>query len=85
MPAPIDEDDGAVGRREPARLGGLGQQSGYGARVGFHRRELIGEVAPFDQFHAEIAATIAFADFVNGNDKWMVEAGGGFCFAAKAL
>jgi hypothetical protein len=22
---------------------------------------------------------------MNGNDKWMVEAGGGFCFAAKAL
>mgnify|MGYP003694584443 CR=1 FL=1 len=22
---------------------------------------------------------------MNGNDKWMVEAGGGFCFTAKAL
>ena len=43
------------------------------------------KLAPFDKIHAEVAATLALAHFMNGNDKWMVEAGGGFRFAAKAL
>src|SRR5882672_7425957 len=43
------------------------------------------ELAAFNELHAEVAATIALAHFMNGNDKWMVEAGGGFCFSAKAL
>src|SRR5262245_38914929 len=38
-----------------------------------------------DEIHAEVAATFALAHFMNGNDKWMVEAGSGFRLAAKAL
>src|SRR6266516_3692982 len=43
------------------------------------------KLAAFDEFHAEIAGAIALADFVNGNNAWMLEAGGGFCFAAESL
>ena len=43
------------------------------------------KLAAFDEFHAEVAGAIALADFVNGNDAWMVEAGGSFCFATKTL
>ena len=52
-----------------------------------HRRasDYFVKLAAFDEIHAEVAATIALAHFMNGNDKWMVEAGGGFCFPAKAL
>src|SRR4029077_6064446 len=43
------------------------------------------KLAAFDEIHAEVAATIALAHFMNGNDKWMVEVGSGFCFPAKTL
>ena len=43
------------------------------------------KLAAFDELHAEVARAIALADFVDGNDAWMIEAGGGFGFAAKAL
>ena len=43
------------------------------------------KLAAFDELHAEVAGAIALADFVNGNDAWMFETGGGFRFPAKAL
>src|SRR4029077_17707178 len=43
------------------------------------------QLPPPNENHAEVAAAIALAHFMNGNDKWMVEVGGGFCFAAKAF
>ena len=43
------------------------------------------KLAALDEIHAEIAATIALAHFVDGNDAWMFEAGGGFSFATKTL
>ena len=30
------------------------------------------QLAAFDQIHAEVAATVALADFMNWNDGWMV-------------
>ena len=30
------------------------------------------QLAAFDQIHAKVATTVAFADFVNWNDGWMV-------------
>jgi hypothetical protein len=43
------------------------------------------KVTAFDELHAEIALAVPFAYLVDGNDAWMVEAGGGFRFPAKAL
>src|SRR5439155_22662218 len=43
------------------------------------------ELAAFDKFHAEIALGVALADLVDGNNAWMLEACGGFCFPPKAL
>ena len=43
------------------------------------------ELATFDELHAEVARAIALADFVDWNDARMIEAGGGFCFEAKAF
>src|SRR5439155_26926867 len=39
----------------------------------------------FDEFHAEVAGAIALADFVNGDNAWMLKTGGGFRFATKSL
>ena len=43
------------------------------------------KLAAFDELHAEVARAIALADFVNRNDAGMIQTGGGFGFAAKAL
>ena len=43
------------------------------------------KLAAFDELHAEVALAIALADFVDGNNAWMFETGGGFGFPAKAL
>ena len=43
------------------------------------------ELTAFDKLHAEVARAIAFADFVDGNDTGMIQAGGGFRFPAEAL
>src|SRR6266566_3654553 len=43
------------------------------------------QLSAFDKLHAEIALTIPLAYFVDGNDAGMVETGGSFRFAAKAL
>src|SRR6266550_6200593 len=43
------------------------------------------KLAAFDELHAEVALRIALADLVNGNNAWMLEVGGGFCFPAEAL
>ena len=43
------------------------------------------ELSAVDEFHAEVAGTLAFAHFVNRNDAWMIQVGGGFGFPAKAL
>jgi len=42
------------------------------------------KLATFDQFHAEIAGTITLAHFVDRDDAWMIETGGGLRFAAKS-
>jgi hypothetical protein len=43
------------------------------------------KLTAFDEFHAEIAGTLALAYFVDGNNARMIEAGGSFCFPTKAL
>jgi hypothetical protein len=43
------------------------------------------KLAAFDQLHAEVTLAIALADFVDGNNAWMFEAGSSFRFPAKAL
>ena len=43
------------------------------------------KLAAFDELHAEVAGAIALADFVDGNDAGMIQAGGGFRFPTKAL
>jgi hypothetical protein len=42
------------------------------------------ELAAFDKLHAEVALAIAFADFVNWNDAWMIEASSRFGFQPEA-
>ena len=42
-------------------------------------------MAPLDKLHAEVALRLALADLVDGNDAWMLEVGGGFCFPPKAF
>src|SRR5438552_7581466 len=39
----------------------------------------------FDEFHAEVTGAIALADFVNGDNAWMLKTGGGFRFATETL
>ena len=50
-----------------------------------HRRssDYFVELAAFDEFHAEVAATVALADFVDWNNAWMLKAGGCFRFATE--
>src|SRR5262249_32263344 len=43
------------------------------------------KLAAIDEFHAEIAGAVAFADFVDGNNAGMIKAGSGFRFPAKTL
>jgi len=52
-----------------------------------HRRALkdFVKLPAFDEFHAEIAATIALTNLVDGNDVGMIETGSSCCFAAKPL
>lgn len=37
-----------------------------------------------DELHAEVMLSFPLADFVNGNDGWMVQIGGGLGFGAEA-
>src|SRR6266480_604459 len=52
-----------------------------------HRRapDYFVKLTAFDELHAEITRAVALAHFVNGNDRRMIEAGGGFCFHSEAL
>jgi hypothetical protein len=43
------------------------------------------KLAAFNELHAEVALAIAFANVVNGNDAWMIQAGSGLRLTAKAL
>ena len=43
------------------------------------------QLSAVDEFHAEVAGTLAFADFVNGNDARMIQVGGRFGFPTKPL
>ena len=43
------------------------------------------KLTAFDELHAEVARAIALADFVDGNDTGMIEAGSGFRFPTKTL
>ena len=54
---------------------------------GRHRRvpDYFIKLAALDEVHAEVAVTVALADFVNWDNAGMVESGGGFCFATKTL
>jgi hypothetical protein len=38
-----------------------------------------------DELHAEVALAMALADFVDGNNAWMFEVGGGFGLAAESF
>src|SRR5437870_6618686 len=42
-------------------------------------------MAAFDEFHAALAGAIALADFVNGDNAWMLKTGGGFRFTTESL
>jgi hypothetical protein len=53
---------------------------GYGLALDYFVK-----LTSFDKLHAEVATTLAFADLVDGDNAWMIEAGGGLRFAAKAL
>ena len=57
-------------------LDGFGRldHQGHGrAEIVPERGELIGEVAPLDELHAEIALAVVLADFVNRDDAGVVE------------
>src|SRR5439155_7393351 len=43
------------------------------------------ELAALHQSHAEVTGAAALSHFVNGNDAWMLEAGGGFCLQTETL
>ena len=43
------------------------------------------KLTALDEIHAEVAETLALSDFMNRNDKWVVEVGGGFRFPSKTL
>jgi hypothetical protein len=43
------------------------------------------KLTSLNKLHAEVTGAIALADFIDGNDAWMIEAGGSFRFPAKAL
>src|SRR5206468_11404662 len=43
------------------------------------------QLAAFDELHAEITGAIPLADFVNGDDARMIEAGGGFRLQTETL
>ena len=75
----------AVLMRVMNRAGHLGDQ--FRRVPDRHRRapDDFVKLAAFDEFHAEVARAIALADFVDGNDAWMLEAGGSFGFATKTL
>jgi hypothetical protein len=43
------------------------------------------QLAAFDEFHAEVKATLALAYLVDRNDAWVLEAGSSFGFAAESF
>ena len=43
------------------------------------------KLTAFDELHAEVTLAIALAYLVDWNDTWMIQAGCGFRFQAKAL
>ena len=53
-------------------------------RNDFPPNEMI-EVAAFLQLHAEVARAVALADLINRDDAWVLQAGGRFGLAPKAL
>ena len=54
-------------------IGRLDHQGHDGAMVVAVRDELLREVAPDDQLHAEVALTFVLADFIHGDDVGVVE------------
>jgi hypothetical protein len=42
-------------------------------------------LSAFDEFHAEVARLIALAHFINRDNGWMLETGGGFRFATETF
>src|SRR5256885_5306695 len=60
----------------------------YFHRAPYRHWVLLGKLiklAAFDEFHAEVTRAVALADFIDGNDARMIQAGGGFGFAAESL
>src|SRR4029077_11817190 len=43
------------------------------------------ELAALHQSHTEVTGAAALPHFVNGNNAWMLEAGGGFCLQTETL
>ncbi len=81
VPVSVDQD---IGRLQVAvedsahvsvlnGVGRLDHQGRDGAMVVAVRGELLREVAPDDQLHAEVALTFVLADFIHGDDAGVVE------------
>ena len=66
------------------RLGRLGQERRRGPGIGLERGELLGEVAPLDQLHAEIALAVVLADLVDRDDPRVIEQGDGLGLVLEA-
>ena len=66
------------------RTGHQRQQLNRLARLVEVVADMLFQTAPLDQFHAEIVAALAFANFVDGDDVRMIEPGSRLGFDAKA-
>ena len=81
VPLSVDQDIGRlqVAVQNSAHVGvlnGVGRldhQGHDGAMVIAERGELLREVAPDDELHAEVALTFVLADFIDGDDAGVVE------------
>ena len=81
MPLVIDQD---VGRLQVAMqdaphmgmvhsLGRLGQKRCRGPGIVLEGRELLGEVSPLDELHAEVLLTLMVANFINRHDPRVIQ------------
>ncbi len=65
-------------------LGRLGQESRCRPEIGLERRELLGEVAPIDQFHTEELLTVVLTHFVDGHNARVIEQGNGLSLVLES-
>ena len=54
-------------------FGRLDHQGHGGPGIVLERGELLGEVAPIDQLHAEVALAVVLADFVHRHDAGVIQ------------